>query len=489
MKISASALGRTCNRRLAWLAGAITMLILSANATTLHAQEPRQCLLEFEARGSVAPRTNAIKLPSERYNVFQGGGVTYHCQGQGNSLSADSAEYYGDESVLLMIGNVRYSETRAKVDSDRMMYYQLEDRLHADGNVNVRLQSGTTMKGPAVDYFRVTATRPLARTVATGRPRMSLVPSQATAGRSDPVDVVANTIVAEGDNLVYASGVVEITRPDVIAKGDSAFLDGQREFARLMREPSVESRRDRPFTLRGGVIDLYSRNKKLERVVATPSGHALSQDLELVADSVDLRIRDDQLERVMAWGKTSRARALSPDREIIADSIDARMPGQRLREVRAVGGAYANSAPDSLRIASTERDWMRGNSILAEFDSIAPGDTTSRPRARRIHADGDASSYYQIATNEQGRNLPNINYVRGREITVLFDGRLVSTVDVVDRASGVYLEPTTASPPGSAPAAAPAAGIPGRVTPPTGTRRPPAPAAPPASGQPRRDSR
>jgi len=418
-----------------------------AVATPAEGQEPRQCLLEFEARGSNPPRTNAMQLPSERYNVFQGGGVTYHCQGQGNSISADSAEYYGDQSLLMLIGNVHYTEARAKVDSDRMTYFQLEDRLHAEGNVSARLQSGTTMKGPVVDYYRVTPARPLARTIATGRPRMSVVPSTSTAGRSDPVDVIANTIVAEGDNLVYASGAVQITRPDVIAKSDSAFLDGEREFARLMREPSVESRRDRPFTLRGGVIDLYSRSRKLERVVATPNGHVLSRDLELVADSVDLRIRADELERVMAWGKTTRARALSPDREIVADSIDARMPMQRLREVRAIGAAYANSAPDSLRITSTERDWMRGDSIVAEFDSIAAGDTATRPRAKRIEATGKASSYYQIATNERGRNLPNVNYVRGRVITILFDGKVVSTVDVKDQAAGVYLEPTTASPP------------------------------------------
>ena len=99
------------------------------------------------------------------------------------------------------------------------------------------------------------------------------------------MNVVSNTLVAEGDNLVYASGNVEILRPDIIAKGDSAFLDGQREFARLMRTPSVQSRKGRPFTLTGGVIDLYSRNRTLERVVATPSGHVVSQDLELLADS------------------------------------------------------------------------------------------------------------------------------------------------------------------------------------------------------------
>jgi hypothetical protein len=143
----------------------------------------------------------------------------------------------------------------------------------------------------------------------------------------------------------------------------------------------------------------------------------------------------------MAWGSKSRAKALSPDREVTADSIDARMPGQRLREVRAVGKAYANSAPDTAHIISTARDWMKGDSVTAEFDSAATGDTTSRPQAKRITAKGNASSYYQMAGSGSTKSIPNVNYVRGRVIIVNFADKAVSTVDVIDKASGVYLEP------------------------------------------------
>jgi hypothetical protein len=222
-------------------------------------------------------------------------------------------------------------------------------------------------------------------------------------------------------------------------------MDGQREFARLMKSPSVQSRKGTPFTLTGGVIDLYSRNKSLERVVATPTGHVLSRDLELAADSVDLRVKDNQLQRVIAWGRTSRATALTPERRILADSIDALMPNQRIREVRAIGSAFANSAPDSARIVSTERDWMRGDSVIAEFDSIAPGDTTTKPQAKRIVAKGNASSFYQMAGSGSVKARPNLNYVRGRVITVSFVNRTVDRVDVLDKASGLFLEPSSDS--------------------------------------------
>jgi len=424
---------------------ALTALtVLAALATPLGAQAGRECLLDYESPTGNT-RTAAVELPSHRYNVFQGGGITYHCRGQDNTIIADSSEYYGDQSVLYLIGHVHYRETRAKVDSDRMTYYQLEDRLRAEGNVNVLLQSGTTMRGPVVDYYRATPTRPLANAIATGHPTMQII-EQNTSGRpSEPINVVANQIVSQGDNLVFASGSVEITRPDVIAKGDSAYLDNQREFARLLKSPSVQSRRDRPFTLRGGVIDLFSKSRVLQRVVATPDGHVLSQDLELVADSVDLRMSNDRLDRVMAWGP-KRARAVSPDREILADSIDAIMPGQRLREVRAIRSAYANSVPDTAHVISSERDWIRGDTIVAEFDSVAISDTASKPVPRRIISTGHASSYYQLAADDRTRSIPNINYVKGKAITVMFVDRAVRTVDVIEQASGVYIEPARAGP-------------------------------------------
>ena len=421
----------------------VSLAALLSLARSLAAQAPaQQCLLQYET-STGNTRTNAVRTASGQYNFFQGGGVTYHCEGQNNTLVADSAEYYGDQKVLYLIGDVHYTEPRAKVDAERMTYYQIEDRIRAEGSVNVRTQTGTTIRGPVMDYYRATTTRPLARTIATGRPRMAIAQKPTGSQPPEPVDVIANTLVSDGDNLVYASGNVEVTRPDLIAKSDSAFMDGQREFARLMRTPSVESKKGTPFTLTGGVIDLYSRNRNLERVVATPAGHVLSQDLELAADSVDLRVRDNQLQRVIAWGRKSRATALSPERRVLADSIDAVMPGQRLREVRAVGDAYANSVPDSTRILSTERDWMRGDTIVAEFDSIAPGDTTSKPQAKRIVANGKASSYYQLAGDGPGRTIPKINYVRGRVITVSFANRTVEKVDVIDQASGVYLEPSS----------------------------------------------
>ena len=424
-------------------AGLVFTALLVSASTVFGQEVPRNCDLEFPTGTNTQARQ--VEVAPGNTIVYLGRGVRAYCIGQGNNLTADSAEYYQSQGRLYLVGNVHYTEPRATVTSNTMTYYQADNHLHAEGNVVAVTSTGSVLRGPSADYYRVTPARPLTRLYAPGRPTVTLVQKD-TTGRGRPPDtahVIANQITMEGDSLVYAAGKVQITRPDLQANGDSAFLDSGRDFARLMREPQVQGKGQRQFTLTGEVIDVYSRNRQVERVVATPKGHALSQDLELVADSIDLRVQGNQLQRAVAWGAT-RARAVSPDREIIADSIDALMPQQRIREVRAVRSAYAESTPDS-GIVSTERDWMRGDTIIAHFDSLAPGDTTTKPKIRQIVADGHAQSFYQLKSSNGPANKPSINYVTGRIIDILFEERKVATVTVTDQASGVMVEPVTAA--------------------------------------------
>ncbi|MEO8578674.1 MAG: hypothetical protein ABI469_00410 [Gemmatimonadales bacterium] len=404
---------------------------------------PRSCDLDYSNKNGPI---NILVDASGKHTTYLSGGVIAHCIGQGNTLTADSAEYYEGQGRLFLVGNVHYTEPRATVTSRTMTYYQNDDHLHAEGNVVAVMSNGSTLRGPAADYFRSTPQRTIARMFAPGRPTVTLVQKD-TTGRGRPPDstfVVADQITMQGDSLVYAGGQVRITRPDLLASGDSAFMDSGRDFARLMRQPSVKGQGTRAFTLTGGVIDVYSHNRLVERVVSTPKGHALSQDLELVADSIDLRMHNNQLVRAIAWGK-SRAVAVSPDRTIRADSIDAIMPGQRVREVRALRNAYAESNPDS-GVVSTKRDWMSGDTIVAHFDSLAGPDTSSKPRIREIVSTGNARSFYQMKNSKAPAGEPSVNYVRGRIIDILFEDRKVATVTVRGQATGVMAEPAGPAP-------------------------------------------
>jgi len=448
-----------------------TLVLLLAVSATTEAQEiPRSCDLEFPTGTST--RANVVTDAAGKRITYLGGGIVARCIGQGNRLTADSAEQYESEGRLYLVGNVHYTEPRATVTSRTMTYYQGDDHLHAEGDVVAVQSNGSTLRGPTADYYRSTPQRPLTRMFAPGRPTVTLVQKD-TSGRGRPPDtahVVANTITMEGDTLVYASGRVEITRPDLLATGDSAFMDSGRDFARLMRQPSVQGKGTRAFTLTGGVIDVYSRNRQVERVVATPKGHALSKDLELVADSIDLRIQGNQLQRAFAWG-VGRAHSISPDREIIADSIDAIMPGQRIREVRALRNAYAESNPDS-GVVSTQRDWMSGDTLVAHFDSLVAADTASKPRIREIVAEGNARSFYQMKNSKGPQTEPTVNYVRGRIIDIIFENAKVATVTVTDKATGVLIEPAAAST-GEKPGAIPGKGKPPATAKPAAGVKPP----------------
>jgi lipopolysaccharide export system protein LptA len=440
-----------------------------------------RCQFEFLPRNpAVRPRVRSLQQPSGQYNSFIGGGFRGFCPAQNITIIADSGEFYGDSRIIFLIGNVDYDEPRVKLTAQRLTYWQNEERVRAERDVDATLPNGTNLKGPVVDYYRpAPAIRPQSRMVAPGRPTVRIVERDSLGRASDPVVVLANTLVMEADSLVYASGKVEMTRPDVIARADSAAIDNGRQSARLMRQPVVEGRGERPFTLHGTVIDIQARNRALERARASGAGRAVSEDATLTADTLDFRIADGKMQHVVAWGP-SGARARSPAYDILADSIETRMPGQRIREVHAVRSAYAESAPDTTRLRTTERDRMWGDTIVALFDTVATRDTTQRLQIRSLFAVGSARSFYQMTPQDTAAVVPAANYVHGHEITVAFDSQQVRQVTITGDASGLYLEPGTDArigvPAGPDPSRPPPA-VPPRTepprTPPPATRRPP----------------
>jgi hypothetical protein len=439
------------------------LLLLGGSA--LAAQEQQRCTLQQLPSTHV----NQRRTPTGQFDVFVGGGVRLTCPRSELRLRADSLESYGDHGRLFLFGNVEYEEPRLTLTSNYLTYYQLEERIVANGNVVARLPSGSTMRGPFAEYYRAMNGRPATRLFANGRPTFNIVQRDTAGNPGEPFVVVANNVTMVGDSLVYAGGSVQATRPEVEARGDSMTVDSEGERMVIMRGPVIEGRRNRPFTLVGERIELTSRKRKLERVVALANARAVSEDLTLRSDTIDLRFSDDLMQRAIAWGP-SRARAMSSTQELLADSLDVRMPGQRMREVFAVRGAAAYGKPDSTRFRADTTDWMRGDTIIARFDSV---DTTRATRLRELHALGKARAYYHLVAADTSLHRPAINYVTGREIQIGFRERQVGTVTVVEQAAGVYLEPR----PGAESEKKPAASPPLRAAPPVPTpptTRPPA---------------
>jgi lipopolysaccharide export system protein LptA len=443
--------------------------LLLACGSAAGAQDQQRCSLQELPTTRISQR----RTPSGQFDVFVGGGVRLSCPRSDLRLRADSLESYGDHGRLFLFGNVEYEEPRLNLTANYLTYYQLEERIVATGNVNARLPNGSTMRGPYAEYYRAMNGRPATRLFANGRPAFTIVQRDSAGNPGEPLLVLANNVTMVGDSLVYAGGSVQATRPEVEARGDSMTVDSEAERMVIMRNPVIEGRRNRPFTLVGERIELSSRNRKLERVLSLARARAVSEDLTLASDTIDLRFQDDLMERAIAWGP-SRARAMSSTQELVADSLDVRMPAQRMREVFAVRGAAAYGRPDSTRFRADTSDWLRGDTIIARFDSV-PGDTTRATRLRELHSRGGARAYYHLAPADTSLRRPAINYVTGREIRIGFRERQVATVTVVEQAAGVYLEPrpVAENPAGATVPATPATGTSAPPPPPAPSRRPP----------------
>ncbi len=495
-------------------------------ASSLRAQAGGRCNIELTPANDSLRLTTTTSSPNGPRNVFVGGRVLARCLNQDVRLLADSAEYYQQAQVLYLIGNVKYSEPRARVNSDQMNYFQADERLIATGNVEATLPSGSIMRGPQATYYRaVKGIRPAARLEAVQRPKLWLSQRDSTGKQQEPVQITANQITTDNDSLVYAGGKVEITRSDLDARSDSAFLDSGNELARLMIQPVIIGKGERGYTLRGRQVELYTRNRIVQRVLALADARATSEDLLLTADTIDLRVDNNKAQAAYVWG-TSRARAVSPDRDLVADSLAVRMPDQRLREVRAFRQAVATTMPDTATIRSGEKDWLKGDTIFAYFDStartsaraaagrtVAPAagavkpkskpkgaDSTvspapvavrdsaaadssaTKPQLRELLSIGHASSRYQAAAQGSTPARPAINYSRGDRISVFMDSSGVSRVQIDEHAVGLYLEPVPDStfvpdslakaPDTPAKPAAPAAGTSTPRTPAAPPRRP-----------------
>jgi hypothetical protein len=453
---------------------ACLLLALAANPAMAQEARSERCAFNFRSLNPSGSPLNMVRQPSGQFNWWLGQRARAECPAQQITVEADSVEFYGDTRLLYLIGNVDYREPRLTLKSQRLTYWLNDEHLRAEGNVDATLPSGTKLTGPEADYYRpAPGIRTASRMVAPRRPTIVLVDTDSAGRPSEPTTLIANTVVMNNDSLVYAGGRVVITRTDVIAYSDSAFMDAGREYARLMRSPRIEGRGDDPFTLNGNLIELYGSQRELSRVLSSGQARAVSEDVTLTSDTLDMRLANREIQRVFVWGR-SRARAVSPEYDIVADSLDVQMPGQRVREVYAVRNAFAQSTPDTSRIRSTEKDWLRGDTIIARFDTLAaPGDTSGRPRIRDLVARGDARSFYQVATREGRASPPGVNYVRGRVITVTFEDQTVKTVRITEQAAGVYLEPPGAATRDTTNTGAPVDSVRAVRRPPTSTGRAP----------------
>ncbi len=416
-------------------------IIISGRAALLAAQSDR-CFFQVERVGRQGAQE---PTPSGSFNYFAGGGVRLVCRNTGVSMESDSVAYYNGGEYTNFIGNVRYVDSTVTMTAVRGTYYKAGERWEArDSVVLENRTNGSTLTGPSLDYYRaVTGIRAVEEMVAVGRPTIRYFATDSAGRREEPYLVVADRVRMRGDDQMWAAGTVTIDRSDFAGRSDSLRLDtgAGNDGTLIGGPPELRGLGADPYKLNGTRIDLtLDENDDLTFVVAKDSAHAVSDEWDLVADTIALDIEHDALEQMLAWGTTSRPEASSTEYLIRADSLALDTPGQVLRELRSFGTAWLASAPDSL---TGRRDWMAGDTVIALFRERDPADT-AKASLEQLEARGKARSFRQIYEEGSECPTPSLNYVRGDTIVVHMrppPDEEVDRVRVVGQVDGVQLEP------------------------------------------------
>jgi hypothetical protein len=404
-------------------------------------------------------RQGAVNETPSGTNYFAGGNVRLSCRGMQISMQSDSVAAYGG-NLVQFIGHVKYRDSTITMNADRGTYYKNGERWEARGHVETRNAStGSTLTGPSLDYYRVMkGVRDTLEMYAVGRPRIKYFEDETAAGKREPYLIVADRVRFKGNDRIWAGGKVTIDRSDFAARADSMRLDtGKGSDGTLVRgEPTLRGLGADSFNLSGKRIDLTLLERELKTVTAKGGGHAVSRDWDLTADTITIGLDNRKIERTLAWGKQTRPYAVSSSYAMRADSLVLESPGQLLREVRGYGRTWLGATIDSV---TKERDWMRGDTVVANF---AAADSAGRPRAvlSRIEARSGAQSYH-LDHNPKAPERPSINYARGDAITVTMKpapAEGVERVDIRGKVDGIQLEAggdTTTAPADTVPTTAP----------------------------------
>lgn len=495
------------------VAAAVGVLAL-AGAPVAPAQQPgpdRSCTLTLQPTDST--ESVSRKVAEDTYVTHIRNGMLWLCEPA--TMTADSAVQYENRRTVVMIGSVHYRDTVRDLRSRRLTYFRDDDRVVAEDSVRLRqLETGSVLRGPRVEFYNAVRGEGTRETVATRRPRMLIPAPDDTAG--EPFRVVADTAVFFGERRARAAGDVEIRRDGLTAEAGYARFRIREGSGFLTRSPVVEAE---DFRLTGDTVRVGFEGTELRTVRAVGRGHLTGEEVEVRAPRLDIRVTDDQVDELWAYGP-GRARAFSGRREVRGDSLHFSFDRGRLSGIVAVGSAVALEASDDALASApraeapepggrpgldTRRNWITGDTVRARFaaadpreasrgpDSAGAGaaagraepeaaggraerapagaipaeDDTARTQIERLVAVGDARSFYRIRP-DSGRTgeRPPDREGEAREGRVARNYMIGDRITIRfaagrplsvrgTRAIGLYMEPVGRPGPGGAGATAP----------------------------------
>ena len=419
----------------------------------------------------------------------------------GVEIWADSAVAYSEQAMSQLIGRVRYRDRTRELRAREARYFSEVGRLQAQGDVRVtNFEDGSVIENGNLVYLRETDFRDEEEmTVTTGpdrvRPRALVYParSDSLAPEADPgppYAVEGDVIVLRGSAYFASTGDVRIERDSLFAFGDSAEYREADEVLVLVGSARVESG---TYTLVGRTVTIGTATSDTSVIHARRDALLTGEDIVVNAPHIVLHLAGGAVERLVAVplvaemvaeGDTAdlaRPLALTENVELTADSLELTAPGEVVERILAAGSARSVShARDSLNVESlpdvARSDWMEGDTIVismrpAADTLLAPDSADAGYQVDRIVARVEARSLYRLAPEDStavpGADPPALHYVLGDEITLVMEDGQVRSMEVVGQTRGVHLEPLGGrarpdSVPNAAPDSVPAPGpVPG----------------------------
>ena len=229
-----------------------------------------------------------------------------------------------------------------------------------------------------------------------------------------PYEIDADRFMIDGRRFFRAGGNVVLVRDSLRALGDSLDYDQDVGAMSVWGDASVENR---GFALTGASVWVTPTVGLSEEILARDNAELVGSQVTLTAPAIRVFLDNGEVTRLIAIssvppleepeldipgvtpGDAERARAIAErvarvdsldaaedsvarplaiadDFRLTGDSIDVSSPDQVLEVVTAVGSARAEAAsPDSLISEDlpefANRDWMEGETIVAQFGSGA----------------------------------------------------------------------------------------------------------------------
>ena len=381
-------------------------------------------------------------------------------------LRADEARYFSEQGRLQASGNVFVQDTLDgfTIENGNLVYLRPTDfRDEAEITVSI-----------ADDRFRP---RAILKMKADDSAQPGTEPDEIVRTLEEdsvdiPYTVVGDRIFLRGTNYFRSVGDVTIERESLLAFADSAEYDEVSGRIHLAGSAKVEVPN---YNLAGKTIDMVLDGNSFKMIAAHEEAILVGDDLTITSPEIQLYMNEGLLDRLVAFTHTNEGvRTVEPpvpqpvavgeDFQLTADSLDISVPKEVMEKIFAGGNARSVSvARDSLNVdvlpEIARSDWLEGDTIIVTFEPTTPApseggaataDTAqSDYRIKRIVARVRARSLYRLIPSDTtalpGVDAPAIHYVTGDEITIIMNEGEADQLEVQGRTHGFHLEPLSSA--------------------------------------------